>query len=305
MIDFTFSSGATPVHRMNPVVKAVWLVCIVLAALVVEHPLVLMLIFVATVPPVLAAGIVKQWAVFIRLALALGIAVVFINTLAGSAGSQVLWDTGVKLPLAGSVRITLEALVYSLSMVVRLLAVISAFSVFTLTVNPDDILVMMLKFRLPQKIAMLMTLSLRFVPVLLQDAVRIGDSQKSRGLDYNSGNLPVRIKKRSVLLLALLESSLERTVQIAESMEARAFGSTRQRTSYNNTALDKTDIGLLVILLFAFTLTVLCLFTGEFSFSYYPALGNFGISAQGWAVALVAAGIFGGLFLMPGGKEKI
>jgi len=283
-LNFSYREGATAVHGLNPVVKLIWAVSIVIMAMIIDHPLVLGLIFLSTVPMAVAAGVQREWSVFIRLALWMGIIVVLINALASTSGSHLIWQSGINLPLLGPLNLTLEALVYGVFMAVRLLAIISAFTIMAFILHPDDLLMVMLKMKLPYKTAMLTTLSTRFVPVLLEDAGRIADAQKSRGLEMDRGNIINRIHRRSSILLSLLASSLERTIQIAEAMEARAFGSSARRTFYHHLTFSRLDGVMMAGLVLMLAASVYGAITGLFEFQYYPFLNGFIMPPYGWVL---------------------
>jgi len=295
LLNFSYRERTTAIHGLNPVVKLAWALSIVIMAMIIDHPLVLGLIFLSTVPIAFAAGVHREWLVFIRIAVWMGIIVVLINALASTGGNHLIWQSGINLPLLGPLNLTLEALIYGVFMAVRLLAIISAFAVMTFILHPDDLLMVMLKMKLPYKTAMLTTLSTRFVPVLLEDAGRIADAQKSRGLEMDRGNILKRIQRRSSILLSLLASSLERTIQIAEAMEARAFGSATRRTFYHRIAFSRLDGVIIASFLLMLAASIYGTVTGLFEFQYYPVLNGFVMSPHGWVVTAAILAVLIGL----------
>ncbi|MDD5486134.1 MAG: energy-coupling factor transporter transmembrane component T [Dehalococcoidales bacterium] len=290
----SYQEASTRVHQLNPVVKLVWAGVVVLIAMLVEHPVVLSLLFLSTLPAVASARIWKQWAMIIQFALWMGILVVIINCLAGAGGNHILWQSGFRLPVLGRIEITLEAILFGLFMTVRLMAIISAFSVITLTIRPDDLLSALLEMRLPYKTAMMTALSIRFVPVLFEDASRIINAQRSRGLEMNKGSKLKRLKNRSMILPVLLSSSLERTIQLAEAMEARAFGSSGKRTRYfriNFSTKDTMSISMMLVLA---AVVLFTLVTGLFSYNYYPSLQDPMLGTRGIIICVVLTVLLGG-----------
>ena len=81
MISFRFHDKDTPVHRLNPFCKLVWVTTILVLALIFDHPLYIFLLFLSTLPLVAVAKIWREWAFSIKLVLYLGIFIVVINTL--------------------------------------------------------------------------------------------------------------------------------------------------------------------------------------------------------------------------------
>ncbi len=283
-LKFSYQDKKTPIHKLNPVITTVWVASVVILALLLDHPVFLALLFISTIPVVFAAKIHREWAIFVKLAFYLGIVIVIINSLASNSGSNILWQPGIHLPLLGEMVITMEALFYGFVMVIRLLAIISAFSIFTFTVHPDNMLMVMLKFKLPYRSAMMTALSTRFVPTLIEDAMRIKDAQQARGLDFDKGNIYERIKKRASIFTSLLSSSLERTIQIAESMEARAFGSCKQRTYFHQTRLDGVDRILLISHILILAVAIFSSIKGFIYFQFYPELNGFVLPVAGWII---------------------
>ncbi|MBN1368643.1 MAG: energy-coupling factor transporter transmembrane protein EcfT [Dehalococcoidaceae bacterium] len=294
-LNFSYRERTTAIHGLNPVVKLAWALSIVIMAMIIDHPLVLGLIFLSTVPVAFAARVHREWLVFIRIALYMGVIVVLINALASTGGNHLIWQSGINLPLLGPLNLTLEALIYGVFMAVRLLAIISAFAIMTFVLHPNDLLMVMLKMKLPYKTAMLTTLSTRFVPVLLEDAGRIADAQKSRGLEMDRGNILKRIQHRSSILLSLLANSLERTIQIAEAMEARAFGSITKRTFFHSIAFSRLDGLIIASFLLMLAASFYGIAAGLFEFQYYPVLNGFLMSPSGWVVTAAILTVLIGL----------
>jgi len=225
MISFRYSQKDSVIHRLNPFCKILWLVSILVLSLIMDHPLFLLLILLSTLPVVLSADIMKEWLSFMKFVPFLVMAIIVINALMSFHGETVLWQAPFTIPAMGQPRIAMESIIYGLGMSLRLAAIISAFAVTTLTIHPDDMMLAMIKMRLPYKSVLVTSLSTRFMPTLIDDAERITDAQRSRAVELDSGRLHRRIGRRISILIPLLANSLDRTMQVAEAMDARAFGS--------------------------------------------------------------------------------
>jgi energy-coupling factor transport system permease protein len=283
VISLRYREKGTPIHRLNPLCKLLWGAGILVLALILDHPLFLLLLFISTLPFVAAAGVVKEWASFIRLSLYLCIAIIVINTLVNYNGAHILYQAPFRIPVMGIPTITLEAIVYGLAMCLRLVAIISAFAVITLTVHPDDIMLAMIKLKLPYKSVLVTSLSTRFMPTLIDDVERITDVQRSRGLELSKGSLLRRMKNRIAIIMPLLSNSLDRTVQVAEAMESRAFGSGSNRTYYRDIRLNSIDIAGLICALSPLAFGIFVSVKRYGSYQFYPAMGPFGLNAAEWA----------------------
>ncbi len=283
----TYRPSESGVHRLNPFVMLSWLFAVLMAAMVLQHPLWLAGVLLSTVPVAAAAGVTAQWRSVMRFVLWMAVAVVLINAVVGTQGSHVLLSAGFRLPLVGTPWLTVESLAFGGAMSVRLAAIISSFTLINLCVHPDDLMRAAIKLRLPYRSVLATSLSFRFIPVLMQDARTIMDVQRSRGLSFSSGGLAQRIRNRGALILPLLSNSLDRAVQVAEAMEARAYGAPVQRTYYRDRRMSPLDRALIVVL-WCGTAFVLWLRTaGVGDFTYYPSLSTLSMTSYEWMALLL------------------
>ncbi len=290
MISFRYKDKGTAIHRLNPFGKLGWVTSVFVLALVFDNPVYVALLLLATLPPVIAARVGREWAAVMKFAFYLCLAIIIINALVSSHGAHVLWQAPFKVPVLGSPAITLEAIVFGAGMSLRLLAIISAFAILTFTVHPDDLMLAMVKMKLPYKSVLVTSLTTRFIPTLIDDVERISDVQRSRGLELDRGRLFQRIKSRMAIIIPLLSNSLDRTVQVAEAMESRAFGHGEKRTFYHQVKLNKIDVGILVASFLPLALGIFMLWLGQGSYQYYPALAR--ISLDGLEYFMLALLVF-------------
>lgn len=281
-IMFTYWPGSSAVHRLNAFVMLSWLASVLVASMVAQHPLWLLGVLLSTIVVAVAAGVTTQWRSVMAFVLWMAVAIVAINGIVGSQGSHVLLQAGFHLPLVGTPRLTLEALTFGGAMAVRLAAIISAFTLLNLCVHPDDLMRAAIKLRLPYRSVLVTSLSIRFLPVLLQDARTITDVQRSRGLSFDSGGLGRRIRNRGALILPLLSNALDRAVQVAEAMESRAYGAPVRRTYYRDAPLTSPDRLLLSIVWGGIVLSVWSRAAGIGSYVYYPSLSAASLSTSEW-----------------------
>jgi energy-coupling factor transport system permease protein len=279
VIRFRYRDKGSAVHRVNPLSKLAWGGSILVLALLFDNPLYISLLLLSTLPLVAAGRVWKEWASLMKLSLYLCVLIVVINAMVSYEGSHVLYQFPFKLPLMGTPRITFEAIIFGIGNALRLLAIMSAFAVLTLTIHPDDLMLAMIKLKLPYKSVLVTSLATRFVPTLVDDVERITDVQRSRGLELNKGGLRRKVKGAMSIMIPLLSNSLERTVQVAEAMESRAFGSRRKRTSYRRTGLSALDIVLLAMCLFSLAIGISMSLAGQGAYDYYPTLQGLGMPA--------------------------
>jgi energy-coupling factor transport system permease protein len=87
----------------------------------------------------------------------------------------------------------------------------------------------------------------RFVPVLAEEAQTIMDAQKARGLELEKGGILKRIRNYVPVLIPLIVSAIRRSLELAEAMESRAWGATKNRTNLYALKLHRGDFALLAI----------------------------------------------------------
>jgi len=289
MRSFRYRDRGTPVHRLNPFGKLAWLGSIIALTLILDNPVFLLLLFISTLPVVRAARVWSEWRSSIKFTAYLCAAIILINALVSSNGATVLFAFPFQMPVMGTPVITLEAVFYGAAMCLRLLAIISAFAVITFTVHPDDLMLAMIKVKLPYKSVLVTSLSTRFIPTLIDDTQRITDVQRSRGLELDKGKLTHRIRSRASIVTALLSNSLDRAVQVAEAMESRAFGTGRGRTFYRDIRLTRTDTATVVFALLPFALGIYLAVTGYVRYQYYPTAQSIAMSGFEWSLLALMA----------------
>jgi len=122
----------------------------------------------------------------------------------------------------------------------RLILLVLSTSLLTLTTSPialTDGIEMLLKpfrrFGVPaHELAMMMTIALRFIPTLIEEAEKIMKAQLARGADFESGGLVKRAKSLLPLLIPLFISAFRRADELAMAMEARCYRGGDSRTKF-------------------------------------------------------------------------
>ncbi len=145
---------------------------------------------------------------------------------------------GETLVVFWKLRITKEGLKNACFMTVRLIYLILGSSVLTLTTTPNQLtdgleksLKPLNKIRVPvHEIAMMMSIALRFIPILIEETDKIMKAQLARGADFESGNLVKKAKSMVPLLVPLFISAFRRANDLALAMEARCYHGGAGRT---------------------------------------------------------------------------
>ena len=166
----------------------------------------------------------------------------------------------------GILKMTKEGLMTAIHFAMRLVFLVAGTSILTLTTSPialSDGIELLLKplkvIHFPaHELAMMMTIALRFIPTLIEEADKIMKAQMARGADFESGNLLKRAKAMIPLLVPLFVSAFRRAGELAMAMEARCYhggeGRTRLRVlkyTLNDLWALLVTVGMLLLTIFA------------------------------------------------------
>ena len=140
-------------------------------------------------------------------------------------------------------------------MVSRIILLIMFTSLLTLTTSPlqltdgiEYLLKPLKRFGVPaSELAMMMTIALRFIPTLLEEAEKIMKAQKARGADFESGNIINRAKSLIPLLVPLFISAFRRADDLALAMEARCYRGGEGRTRLHELSFKNRDFWALAL----------------------------------------------------------
>ncbi|HYB03144.1 MAG TPA: energy-coupling factor transporter transmembrane component T, partial [Nitrososphaerales archaeon] len=115
------------------------------------------------------------------------------------------------------------------------------------TTTPDELEQVMKWLKLPADFITIFVIAVRFVPVLMMDALQIMDAQRARGLEFDRGNFIRRLRNTIPILVPLIAIALNRSLDLAEAMDSRAYGATRRSTSLYKLTLHRGDYFVLAI----------------------------------------------------------
>jgi energy-coupling factor transport system permease protein len=145
---------------------------------------------------------------------------------------------GTELLRFGFLKITDSGLVNAFSMLMRLVLLVICSSLMTLTTTPNELTDGMERLFMPltklhvpvHEIALMMSIALRFIPILLEETDRIMKAQQARGAEFDRGNVFKRIKAMVPILVPLFVSAFRRASDLAMAMEARGYQGGKART---------------------------------------------------------------------------
>jgi energy-coupling factor transport system permease protein len=274
---------------VNPPAALACVAALMLAGFVIANPFQLGVILAVLLLVLAMAGRLRAAWPYLRFALYIAAFLAVINPLVSQGGLTIFWQADLG-PF--ELRLTLQGIFFGLGTALRLCVVVAAFALYNVLLDADEQLGMMsaVSFRS----GLIVSLATRLFPVFSRDAAHIADAQRARGVELDRGRWRRRVAARLPLLGALLAQSLERAMDVAESMEARGYGR-RGRTRWRRGRRWRaTDLAVLALSLAATVALIVGLVTGAFAYSYFPLLDDpwTGFTAASWLVTaalLVAA----------------
>lgn len=255
--------GNSPLHRMDARTKLImavlYLVVVFLIGNFTGYALLALFTFfyvtLSGVPWRMVLKSVKPLMFFILLTAVLNI---FLTD------GNVLWQWGF-------LKVTEEGLRYAAFMILRIFFLVIGTSMLTYTTSPIDLtdgmeilLRPLSKIGFPaHELAMIMSIALRFIPILLEETDKIMKAQMARGADFESGNLMQRARALIPLLVPLFISAFRRSDELATAMEARCYRGGEGRTRMRISRFARVDLlGSIVFLLFGAAIIVISRWEG-------------------------------------------
>ena len=248
----SYYPGDSLLHRLDPRVKIIGMLLFLTGILFVDSYVWFAAVYAFGFAALMLARIPAAKA----LSSVRGLVVLLIFTALINAfftqGETVLWEWQ-------SLTLTLEGLHRSALMLLRLVAMVAFSGLLTFTTTPialadglERLCRSLIRFGFPaHEFAMMMTIALRFIPVLLEEAEKIMKAQRSRGGDWREGSLKRRIKGIIAVVVPLLFNALKRADDLAIAMEARAYIGGEGRVSLRELRWRTADtVALAVVLLF-------------------------------------------------------
>ncbi len=143
---------------------------------------------------------------------------------------------------------------------VRLIIIVTLSTILTLTTKPTDLNLGLEKILKPlslikinaEEIAMIISIALRYIPTLLDEANKIMLAQASRGVDFSEGKFKDKVMQIISLLVPMFIISFKRSDDLANAMEARSFVPGKPRTRLHTLSWQKIDTTVIAFCIFVF-----------------------------------------------------
>ena len=228
-----FFPGYSHIHKLDPRTKIIIATLFIVTVFLANNPTTLVFLALITFALIMISRI--SFAVIFKAIKPL----VFILTF--TALLNIFLTKGEGTPLLSFWRITVyaEGIIRAAFMFLRVIIFIMSSTVLlTYTTSPisltdgiESLFGPLKKINVPvHSFAMMMSIALRFIPILVEETEKIMNAQKSRGADFSSGGLVKRAKALVPILIPLLASAFNRADELATAMECRCYRGDKNRT---------------------------------------------------------------------------
>ena len=278
-------------QNCNPIVITVYFLSVIGILMFSQNPILLLLGFIGAFFYILMRSrvSVKSHLFYFLLFTVLTL----INPLMSHNGMTVLF-------VVNDSPITLEALVYGVVNAGILITMLYLFRTFSEIMTRDKLLYVF--GSLSPKLALVLSMGLRYVTLFRERTTKISESQKALGL-YKEDNILDKMKSDLRIFSILITWALENGITTADSMAARGYGRCR-RTYFTLFKFRKSDVLLLILTILCSMLTIIGMAFGTLDFIFYPTLNLESFTPLG-IVAYVGYGILAVLPIILETEERL
>ncbi len=235
--------GRSCIHRLDPRTKILLMLFYIVIVFLVKSLWLFLLPAAFVVLVVQLSGVPMKYVVRSLRPLRFLIVFMFLINLFLVQGETVLWKWWIFV-------ITKEGLKQAVYISLRLILLVAGTSLMTLTTSPisltdglERLFMPFSRFHFPaHELAMMMTIALRFIPTLMEEADKIRKAQMARGADFESGNLINRAKSMIPILVPLFVSAFRRADELAMAMESRCYHGGEGRTRLHVLSFARGDL---------------------------------------------------------------
>ena len=249
MILGRYIPGNSIIHRLDPRSKLVAMILLIIIAFWANNPITNLILFIATGILVVLSEVPLSFFIKGLRSMFFLIAFTTLFQLFFISGGQVLFEMGF-------IKITSYGIEQAGIIFCRFVLIIFFSTLLTLTTMPlslatavESLLGPLKRFKVPvHEIGLMLSMSLRFVPTLMDDTIRIMNAQKARGVDFGEGNVIQKVKAMIPILIPLFATSLKRADSLATAMEARGYQGGNGRSQYRQLNwMNRDSIALLFV----------------------------------------------------------
>ncbi|WP_342264169.1 energy-coupling factor transporter transmembrane protein EcfT [Spiroplasma endosymbiont of Clivina fossor] len=264
------------VHRLDPRIKMLSIIALIAAVFIntgftgyiLTGTVIISIFFISKLPLRLLFSLFK-FVIFVTLVLL--VLNFFLIKPEFNADKQPLWDTVGLIYQPAKFKfliVSCKAILTALYISLRIYLMVLVTTILTSTTKPLDLTLALEDLMWPLKlikipvhiISIIISMALRMLPTLFEEAMRIKKAQASRGMDSKNGKFKDKIKSIVSLIIPLLVSSFQKAEDMAYAMDARGYDPHQKRTRFRQYRIGFLDV-LILILILCFLASVVVLST--------------------------------------------
>ncbi|WP_368292900.1 energy-coupling factor transporter transmembrane protein EcfT [Dehalobacter sp. TBBPA1] len=238
--------GNSLLHLLDPRTKILSCLLVIFSVIITDNLYFLLFLILLMAAAIISSGLSYQLILssLLKLRYLLLFTLVFQGFL--TPGETVL--------MVGKLSMTREGLILGLINISRLVILFLGSMILLMTTSSlklsagiEYLLLPLRKLHIPiHNYTTILSISFRFLPTLFEEAAIIKNAQKSRGAQFDSSNIAVRIKSYTAILIPLFEASLVRAADLGEAMDSRCFTSHPNKLRLNRLQMKRRDILFLI-----------------------------------------------------------
>lgn len=245
----TYVEKESPLHRLHPLVKLVWLICFSLTVFTVTSCAGETVLFASLLVFYALAGLGLAFFVRkLRFILIFGLLILLVQILAVKEG-VLLWHYTL-----GSINLAVwsEGLLGGLSIMLRFVNIIGSSFLFVAITDPNRLAYSLMQVGLPYRFGFMLITALRFIPVFQMELEQVKNAQMAKGIEMEGLSPRKLLRMVRYLFMPLVISALSKVDSLTISMESRAFGLYPTRSYMDYQVLSRYDKVAIILFPFAF-----------------------------------------------------
>ena len=241
--------GDSLLHRLDPRTKIICCAIIVVAIIINYRWFYLLFFALLMAAAIRASGMDTRFVLGSLRSIRSLLLVTFVF-LAVLTPGQPVWTLGI-------LQVTREGLTMGVVNLLRLIILYLGSMVLLMTTSPmklsagiDWLLLPLSRLKLPvHNFSTILSISFRFIPTLIDQAIAIQDAQRSRGAQFDAPRLGMRLKSYLAILIPLFEASLLRAEELGEAMDSRCFSGHPNQLRMDRLQFQAVDLYILIFML--------------------------------------------------------
>lgn len=256
----SYEEKNTWIHRLCGVTKLIFFLLWSLTSMLTYDTRVLLVMLVLSI--VILRASKTEWrqigTVFKFILFFLFINLIAIYVLAPNQGTLIYGTDTYVCHLFKGHDLNQEMIFYEINVFLKYMTVVPTVFIFLVTTNPSEFAASMNRVGISYKIGYAIAISLRYIPDIQSDFVKIKNAQQARGIEMaKKAPFFQRIKHICAILFPLVFSSMDRIDVVSNAMELRGFGKHKKRTWYMGKALKTSDY---IVMIFVVLFSAVALF---------------------------------------------